>query len=103
MAQKLDEPQNERLVVTLRVNELLDKIDERIAKSISSIPPKVEVKNLLKPEEVANMFSISEVTVHQWAKKKLIIPHHMNTRVYYIREELMDALKSVKNKKENES
>jgi excisionase family DNA binding protein len=50
--------------------------------------------------EIAEYLGVSKVTVTDWMKKGL--PHRrMNGRVYFIREEVMDAMKTFKRSKKN--
>lgn len=87
---------NEQLIVTLKVAELKSIIDESVTNAISKAPLKVEEETLLKRKEVAKIFGISLVTLSQWIRDGRIPCHRINTRIFFKRTEVMEALNSVK-------
>ena len=84
---------NEQLIVTLKVGELRNIIDESVTKAISKIP---QEETLLKRADVAKLFGISLVTLNQWMRDGRIIYHRINSRIFFKRTEVMEALNSVK-------
>lgn len=46
----------------------------------------------LTPKEVADMLKCDLSTVHNWKKKKILIPYGIGSRVYYKRSEIEAAL-----------
>jgi hypothetical protein len=58
----------------------------------SSTPEKPEEEPLLSRKEVAYMFRISLVTLHEWMKQGLP-SHKQGGRVYFLRSEVMAYLK----------
>lgn len=53
---------------------------------------KTEEESLITRKEVAYMFRISLVTLHEWMKQGLPF-HKQGGRVYFLRSEVMDYLK----------
>ena len=87
---------NEQLIVTLKVDDLKNIIDECVASALSKTPQKSEEEVLLKRIDVARLFGISLVTLNQWMRDGRILYHRINSRVFFKRTEVMEALNSVK-------
>ena len=87
---------NEQLIVTLKVDDLKNIIDECVANALSKTPQKSEEEVLLKRIDVARLFGISLVTLNQWMRDGRILYHRINSRVFFKRTEVMEALNSVK-------
>ncbi len=87
---------NEQLIVTLKVDELKSIIDESIANALTKVPQKTEEDTLLKRIDVAKLFGVSLVTLNQWMRDGRILYHRINSRVFFKRAEVMEALNSVK-------
>ena len=87
---------NEQLIVTLNVVELRTIIDESIANALTKVPQKTEEDTLLKRIDVAKLFGVSLVTLNQWMRDGRILYHRINSRVFFKRVEVMEALNSVK-------
>lgn len=87
---------NEQLIVTLKVGELKNIIDESVTNALAKAPPKPEEETLLKRKEVAEIFGVSLVTLNQWMRDGRIPCHRINTRIFFKRTEVMEALSSVK-------
>ena len=51
---------------------------------------------LLKPDQVAMLFKVSKVTIHQWTKQGILKAYHINSRKYYKKGEILEALESQK-------
>jgi len=87
---------NERLIVTLKVDELKTILDESITNALTKVPQKPEEETLLKRIEVAKLFGISLVTLNQWMRDGRIPHHRINTRIFFKRSEVIQALNAVK-------
>lgn len=87
---------NEQLIVTLKVGELRNIIDESVTNALTKASLKQVEETLLKRKEVAKIFGISLVTLSQWMRDGRIPCHRVNTRVFFKRTEVMEALNSVK-------
>lgn len=51
-----------------------------------------EADEPLTPEEAAQLFKTSKVTIWSWEKKGLFKGHHLGNKKYFLRSELMAAL-----------
>ncbi|NUM50921.1 MAG: helix-turn-helix domain-containing protein [Flavobacteriales bacterium] len=87
---------NEQLIVTLKVGELKNIIDESVTNALTKVPQKPEEETLLKRKEVAQIFGVSLVTLNQWMRDGRIPCHRINTRVFFKRTKVMEALNTVK-------
>lgn len=81
--------------IVISVDELIEIIDDRLENAISKTPDKEEVE-ILTRHDVAKMFGVSLVTVNEWCRKGILKPHHMNSRVYFYKSEVMEALSGSK-------
>ena len=82
-----------RLIVTLFVDELKSLIEECVTNAISKIPkPQKEDDTLLTRKNVAKLFSISLVTVNEWKRIGRIPYYRLNRRIYFKKEELFRAM-----------
>ena len=90
-----------QLIVTLKVDELKNIINESVSNAISQIPPvKNEDEPLLKRKDVAKLFSVSLVTITDWMKHGRLPFHRINSRVFFKRSEVLEALnKKIKYKR----
>ncbi len=87
---------SEQLIVTLKVGELKNIIDESVTNALTKVSKKPEEEILLKRIDVARLFGVSLVTLNQWMRDGRIPCHRINTRVFFKRTEVMEALSSVK-------
>jgi hypothetical protein len=84
------------VVVTL--DELLPIMKELIETSVTDAVSKIsrnskeEDDKFLSRGEVALLFRVSLVTINAWVKKGKLIPHRMNSRVYFFKSEIMREL-----------
>lgn len=56
-----------------------------------------EPKQYLTRQEVAEMFSIDLSTVHNWTKKGILNAHQLGGRVFYLRDEVDNAIVKLNN------
>ncbi len=79
------------------LTDIIEKaIDYRLAKFNNQ--PKKPEKNfeLLKREDIANMFNVNINTVTQWSKAGVLKPHYLGRRVFFYKSEVLEALESQK-------
>jgi hypothetical protein len=86
----------DQFIVSLKVNELTKIIDESIAKAFSKIPPPVEEDILIKRKDVSTIYSVSLVTVAAWMKSGKIPYYRINSRIFFKKSEVMEAMQSKK-------
>lgn len=85
--------------ILLTKEEFIELIDERLNQALSKITVD---ENTNQEEEILNrydlvkLFGVSLVTINDWCKKGILIPHHMNSRVYFYKSEVMGALENKK-------
>lgn len=61
---------------------------------------KKEDDDLLKMEDLCRLFKVSKVTIHEWRKKGLLPkPIRKNSRVYFLKSEIVGGFKEVGNKR----
>lgn len=80
------------LVVQLHVNELELIINRCIERAIVKRPVEKPDEVLLKRVDVAELFSVSLVTVTEWMKTGKIPYHRINSRVFFKKSELMQCI-----------
>ncbi len=83
---------NDKLIVTLYVEELRNIVDECIMKALNQIHPIPDEDILLKRIEVARMFKVSLVTLNQWRREGIITPYKIKSRVFFKRSDIMNAI-----------
>lgn len=94
--------QNEKLLVQLSVNELQELIaksvtDEvnKLIKVIQMIPAENDENKVITREETARLLQVSLTTLYHWNKKNILKNKKINSRVYYLKNDVMDKLKLV--------
>jgi len=94
--------QNEKLLVQLSVQELQELIaksvtDEmsKLIKVIQLIPTETDEIKVITREETAKLLNVSLTTLYLWNKNNILKNKKINSRVYYLKNEVMDKLKLV--------
>jgi len=90
------------LLTSITLEELLDKITERINIAISiKTSERKETptpEDLLTIEDMIGLFKVSKVTIHKWKKRGLIPFYKMNRKVYFKRSEVINSMSYKKRK-----
>ena len=82
-----------RLIVTLNTDELQQLIYETYINAHSKVPqPKKDDDTLLKRKDIAKLFSVSLVTVSQWMKTGRLPYHRINSRIFFKKSEVFQAM-----------
>jgi hypothetical protein len=82
-----------KLLVTLNVNELQELITDSVTNALSKIPkPRQDDDSLLKRKDIARLFSVSLVTVTQWMKTGRLPYHRINSRIFFKKGEVLQAM-----------
>jgi hypothetical protein len=84
--------ENEKLLVTLNVNEFKDLIAESVSNAILKSPKQKEEESILRRKDVAKMFSVSLVTIADWMKTGKIPYHRINSRIFFKKSEVMQCI-----------
>lgn len=64
---------------------------------------KSEPASLLRRSDVAKFFNVSLVTVHSWINRKILTPHKIGGRIFFKKDEVLQALESRDNKHRRKS
>lgn len=89
--------------ISVNPNELADLISENVKASIQNLTKglselsKPQQKEIVTRKEVAEMFGISFVTLHEWTKNGILSPSKIGGRTFFKRSELMQLLINSKN------
>ena len=65
------------------LKEMLSKVDNNSTK---------DDEELLTRKDVANMFSVSLVTVHDWCKANVLKPYKMGRKTFFKKSEVLEVL-----------
>ncbi len=87
------------ILTTIPVDELKNLISEALRYEISQIQiPETTLQEdtLIKISDVAELFKVSKVTIHDWKKKGLIPYHRLSNKIYFKKSEVLAAMKSIK-------
>jgi excisionase family DNA binding protein len=77
--------------------ELANLIAQAVRQELKMLNRQVEkpsepTKDLMTRKEVAKLFDISLVTIHEWCKSDILKPYKVGKRTYFKRVEVMEAL-----------
>jgi hypothetical protein len=90
-------------LIQVTPNELADLISENVKASIQNLAKGLselstpQQKEIVTRKEVAEMFGISFVTLHEWTKNGILSPSKIGGRTFFKRSELMQLLINSKN------
>lgn len=81
------------------MEEFQRTIEEIIQKYLGQIEPLERSSfELLTRNETASLLKVSKVTLNNWKKHGILTPSSIGNRVYYIKQDVMDAIKPINNK-----
>ncbi len=72
--------------------ELIQKTIKNELKNFSIVPQPVQTEELLSIEEAGRLLHVSKVTIHKWKKQKLIKAYRIGRKIYFKRQELIEAV-----------
>jgi excisionase family DNA binding protein len=77
--------------------ELANLIAQAVRQELKMLNRQVEkpsepTKDLMTRKEVAKLFDISLVTIHDWCNSGILKPYKVGNRTYFKRVEVMEAL-----------
>ncbi|MFM2018897.1 MAG: hypothetical protein RL007_2553 [Bacteroidota bacterium] len=81
-------------VVQLKVEQLRSLVNEEVSAAISKLPHQKEEEELLKRKQVAKLFSVSLVTISDWCKTGKLPFHRINSRIFFKKSEVLQAMQS---------
>ena len=85
----------EKLLVTLSVNELKSIINQSVADAISKAQHPLSEDVLLKRKDIAKLFSVSLVTINSWMNSGKLPYHRINSRIFFKKREVMEAMAGI--------
>lgn len=92
---------NEKLLVQLNVKELQDLIAKsvteevnKLIKVIKMIPAENDENKVITREETAKLLNVSLTTLYLWNKNNILKNKKINSRVYYLKNDVMNKLNS---------
>jgi excisionase family DNA binding protein len=88
---------NATLFVAMPFDEFKELIQATIKnelKNFSIVPQNIEPDNLLNINEAGALLHVSKVTIHKWKRNKLIQAYRIGRKIYFKKEELINAIKS---------
>jgi hypothetical protein len=89
------------MLVQLTANDLMLLIREAVKEEIQKITnviqlnPKEKESELLSRKQTAELLNVSETTLFLWNRDKVLEHKKLNNRVYYIKSEVLNKLKTV--------
>lgn len=85
--------------ISIRIEELQSFISQAVQEGLSKIVDQQRYEPLIKADEAAEVLKVSKPTLAAWRDKGYIPCHRINSRVYYKRSELMQALEQLPTRK----
>ena len=88
--------------IMIPASEFIDQISEIISRKVSEAVQATSQKNdeekMLSAKEVCELFqpNVSRVTIHTWTKEGKLQARYIGSRVYYLKSEVMQAVKEIK-------
>lgn len=74
----------------IEIKEVLEELSKNHREKLN------ESDELIKRSDIAQMFDVSMVTVHQWMRKGIVAHYKMNGRTYFKKKEVLEAMKQVR-------
>ena len=98
----MQKPNNEMLV-QLTANDLMLLIKEAVKEELNKITNVIKLNpkepenesELLSRKQTAELLNVSETTLFLWNRDKVLEHKKLNNRVYYIKSEVLNKLKTV--------
>jgi hypothetical protein len=81
--------------VLVTPDELRDIVEESVLKVLKNhTPTQKEVRSvdLITRQEAADMLNVSLVTLTEWCNMGILKPYKLNTRVYFYKSQILEAL-----------
>lgn len=95
--------QKENLLVQLSVGDLQQLIKEAVKEELNKITNVIQLNHkeseneneLLTRKQTAELLKVSETSLFLWNRKKVLEHKKIGNRVYYIKSEVLNKLKTV--------
>ena len=94
---------NNEMLVQLSTNDLFQLIKEAVKEELNKITNVIQLNpkekenesELLSREQTAELLNVSETTLFLWNRDKVLEHKKLNNRVYYIKSEVINKIKTV--------
>lgn len=88
--------------ISITPEQLVEVITNSVKEQLKDIKPSVEAeqmkKEFLSRKEVADLFQVSLVTIHEWVKGNILKPYKMGNKTYFAYQEILNTLYKSNNK-----
>lgn len=94
---------NNEMLVQLSTNDLFQLIKEAVKEELNKITNVIQLNpkekenesELLTRKQTAELLNVSETTLFLWNRDKVLEHKKLNNRVYYIKSEVINKIKTV--------
>jgi len=94
--------QTDIILTGISINDFKFIVAECVSNELQKFKPHPDttppVDDLIKIDEVAQMFNVSKVTIFAWKKSGKIPFYRIANKIYFKRNEVFDALKKIEKK-----
>lgn len=90
---------NQVLLSSYTLDELKSLISECLSNQLDKPKQETEQVDLIKIDEVCAMLKVSKVTIWDWKRKGIIPFHRLANKVFFKRNEIIEALNKIERKK----
>lgn len=92
----------ENLLVTLSIGDLQQLMQDAVKIEMENFKNLVpnnhtdpeQESNLLTREQTAKLLKVSVTSLHNWAKKEILMPKKIGRRIYYFKSEVYEKINS---------
>lgn len=81
-------PEELAQLISSSVNSVFTKFFDEV----NQLKPFPNQKEIMTRHDVADLFSVSLVTIHDWNKKGILKPYKLGNRTYYLYSEILETL-----------
>lgn len=80
------------------IDQISEIISRKVTEAVNSNSKKADDEKLISSKEACELFqpAISRPTLHSWAKQGKLKPRYIGSKVYYLKSEIMEAVKEIK-------
>lgn len=82
--------------ISVAPEQLAELIANNVKEQIKDIKPIAELeplkKEILTRKEVAELFQVTLVTIHEWIRNKILKPYKMGNKTYFKYSEILETL-----------
>ncbi|AWG20444.1 hypothetical protein FFWV33_02315 [Flavobacterium faecale] len=68
---------------------------QRFSNLMKTVPKEEEQTKIITRDEAAKLLNVSHTTLWKWSKDKILVARKINSRVYYLKNDVLDKLNAV--------